>query len=155
MPGDPTHHAREELRRECRIFTRYLTGRDPDEYVLEKYSSMQPAVRADATAHAAIDQALVRTASAGVFRARAADAYARIFRPRGLLRRKLILLFAILENSAAFHREFTSGGRGSLGHALIRVALSLLSFGLALAAGAVVFAPQHVWLASHTRDPGR
>lgn len=131
-------------RRECLVFTRYLTGRDPDGYVIEQYVRMQQAVLSNEAAALPVDHALLAWASAGTYRARIADAYARLFRPRGLLRRKLILLFAILENSHAFHRDFTSGGSGSRTLAVLRIGTSVLTFAAALVLGVLVFAPRQL-----------
>lgn len=130
------------LRRECRTFTRYLTGRGPDAYVEKKYIEGHGVILRDAEPALPIDATLLRFAAAGVIRTRIADAYARIFRPHGPLRRKLIFLFAVLENSKEFHRDFTSGSDGTPWVAALRIAASLTVFLLALGAGVVRFAPQ-------------
>lgn len=84
---------------ECEVFCRYLAGFEPPPYVVLKYIEAHesgrngPIVRSDD----ALEEALVRLARRGVVSARAADAYASVFRPSGTLRRKLVLLLAILE----------------------------------------------------------
>ena len=128
------------LERECRVFTRYLTNREPDDYLLGKYVAMQAcAARADARDRT--DAALLRVARLGVTGTRIADAYARIFRPRTVLRRKLILVLALAENSRAFHRLLTSGAVGSRAANGLRAAGSVAAFVLALVTGLVIFAP--------------
>ena len=139
--------ANEEQRRlqqECRTFTRYLMRREPDSYVIRKYVECHTAVLRDAPLALPIDSALVRFAGGGSFRARVADAYARMFRPHGLLRRKLILVFAILESSRAYHREITAGGDGNYWVAWLRIAGSIVGFLAALTVGIAVFLPQHL-----------
>ena len=83
-----------------------------------------------------------------------ADAYARIFSPHCLLRRKLILTFAILENSGRFHSRFTSGLSTSYLMALVRIVVSVTGFGLALTASLFVVAPRIVlvtWRSKRSR----
>jgi hypothetical protein len=152
MPPNGAQQGDADLAHECKTFTRYLTGRAPDEYVLAKYASLHAAVMRDAPLSEPIDVVLLRSASSGPMRARAADAYASVARRRGSLRRKLVLMCAILENSAAFHRDFTSGGGGSFWLGLGRIAASMVAFALALATGLVLFAPRHLW--SRTRIQG-
>src|SRR5262245_30972246 len=102
-----------ELAAECRAFTRYLIGQDPDPYVVARYQDGHAAIPYRRSAsRVPIDGALVLFASRGRVRARIADAYARVFRPHGALRQKLTLLLAVLENAPATHRRFTSGGNG-------------------------------------------
>jgi hypothetical protein len=141
MQTAPSNRQEGELLDECRLFTHYLVGRDPDAYVLDCYVRLQPAALEGATAVAPEDAVLLETGKSGLIRLRLADAYARFFRPRCLLRRKLILTFAILENSAQFHSRFTSGASSSYVAALVRIAAAMVTFGLALAASLVVVAP--------------
>ncbi len=87
------------LERECRAFCRYLTGRLPDGYVLEKYAEAHRVAR-DYSGGSRFDHLLVNIAAGGPVRANFADSYAGLFARRSLLRRKLILLLAILESCA-------------------------------------------------------
>ncbi len=143
------------LQDECRTFTRYLIRQDPDAYVVQKYLECHTAVLRDAPAMLPIDTALVHFAHGGAFRTRIADAYARMFRPRGLLRRKLILVFAILENSRAFHGEFTSGGVGGYWAAWMRIAGSMALYLAALIVGMAVFLPRHLFTLRAGKRPRR
>ena len=92
------------LGRECDAFARYLTGAAPGEYVERKYRQAHAAARGlepgSAPRAARFDRALVALARQGPFLARLADAHARVFAPGGLLRRKLVLVLALLEVSA-------------------------------------------------------
>lgn len=130
------------LRDECRMFTRYLLGQEPDSYVLECYVRLQPAALEASSPPAFADTVLLEAGRSGLFRLRMADAYARLFMPRCLLRRKLILTFAILENSARFHARFTSGLSTSYLSALARIAVAAVGFGLALVGSLFVLAPR-------------
>jgi hypothetical protein len=128
---------------ESTVFTRYLAGETPSDYVRRKYRDGHRAIpyrtRQDEDA---LDVALTVVARRGPVRARIADAYARVFRPHGVLRQKLTLLLAILENSPETHRRFTSGGRGRLA-AVFSIGGSLLLFGFSLLAGLFFFGPVH------------
>jgi hypothetical protein len=144
----------EVLRDECRLFTQYLLRQDPDSYVLDRYVSLQPAALEGASPPPLPDAVLLETGKLGLFWLRIADAYARVFRPHCLLRRKLILTFAILENSGRFHSRFTSGLSTSYLSALIRIATSMIGFGLALTASLFVVAPRIVlgaWRSKRSR----
>ena len=123
------------------MFTRYLVGRDPDDYVQRCYRDGHGRIRSGGDA---LDAALLRSATGGPVRAQVADAYARIFRPRGALRRKLILLLAILENTPPTHRTLTAGSDGRWVSAALRIAGALAVFGLALGAGFFRFGARHL-----------
>jgi hypothetical protein len=154
MQTGPDNSGAQELFHECRLFTRYLVDRDPDPYVLGWYVRLQPAALEGMTPVAPPDAVLLETARSGLIRLRLADAYARVFRPRCLLRRKLILTFAILENSAPFHSQFTSGASSSFPAALGRLAASMIAFGFALAASLFVVAPSVVLSICRSRRTG-
>lgn len=123
------------------MFARYLSGREADDYVVRKYVELHPAAEQAAGSRHAIDDVLVRFAARGPVRARVADAYARIFRPHGLLRCKLVLAFAVLENSPGFHRPFTGGSGGSLVGGALRFVAAGTVFVLTLVVGVLLFLP--------------
>lgn len=79
------------------MLARYLTGVAPDAYVTEKYCLAH-----ERTTHyelyGAFDRLLLSVALRGKFLARVADSYASVAARRSALRRKLILLVAILES---------------------------------------------------------
>ena len=145
VPESPLLSTPEACRRESDVFTRYLLGREPSDYVTVKYQDGHRAIpyRA-ATGLLPIDVALVRAARRGVFLASIADAYARIFRRDGPLRQKLVLLTAILESSPSFHEDIN----GSKSTGRVRVYLALLGMGLGFAARLAVavlaFGPVHL-----------
>ena len=147
----PSNRSQGDLLDECRLFTRYLVGRPPDDYVLDCYVRLQPAALHGTTAGATADKVLLNTAKWGLVGLRLADAYARVFRPRCLLRRKLILTFAILENSREFHSQFTSGASSSYPAALARLAASIATFGVTLLASLFVVVPPIVLSAWRSR----
>lgn len=92
------------LERECRAFTRLLTGQPPTAYVIRKYLDAHHG-RPELDAATGFERVLVTHASRGPIMARLADAYARRVFPRGCLRKKLVLLLAIVETSPGLHHH--------------------------------------------------
>lgn len=129
------------LRHECRVFVRYLTGRAADDYLLEKYVALQHRSVDRRHRPTRVDAALLRVARLGVAGARTADAYARIFAPGTILRRKLILVLALAENSRTFHGLLTAGTAESRFASALRVGASVAGFLIALTVGVLVFTP--------------
>lgn len=92
--------ARGSLERECIVFTRYLTGQRPDQYVVDRYveaHALRPGLAAGPAT--AFDRLLAGLAARHPLAARLADAFAGVFDRRSLLREKLVVLLAILETS--------------------------------------------------------
>jgi len=84
------------LARECRVFTRWLTGLGANDHVIGKYSVAHGSNEA-LTAHDRFDRLLLHLARMHRLTARLVDSYSALLRPRGVLRKKLVLLLAILE----------------------------------------------------------
>jgi hypothetical protein len=129
------------LRHECGVFARYLLGRDADDYLLGKYVALQHRAIDEPHPPTRIDAALLRVARLGIAGTRMADAYARIFNPEAVLRRKLILVLALAENSRTFHSWLTSGAAESRLTSAARVGAAVAGFVLALTVGVLVFTP--------------
>lgn len=97
--------ASDPLVQECTTLTRYLVRATPSANVLEHYRRAHEQGAVDPPVGVSgYDRLLVRLARRGGFLARAADTHARFFAGGGLLRRKLILLVALLETDAAGRR---------------------------------------------------
>jgi hypothetical protein len=147
----PVEQGLQTAEAECTVFTRYLTGRLPADYVLKKYRAGHETIPYRRLGEEdAFDILLVVVARGGTIRARIADAYARVMRPYGVLRQKLTLLLAVLENAPDHHRDFTSGGRGIFS-AVLGIGWSLLSFALSFTAGFVILGPLHAMLRGRKR----
>jgi hypothetical protein len=130
------------LKNECSTLVRYLSGDTADSYVIRKYielASQEPAYPTTG-----IDKLLVRAARRGPVTARIADAYARTFWPHGLLRRKIVLICAILENSPRYFRRLTSGSSGPAWLGIFRIAFSGMIFAAVLLSGILIFGPRHL-----------
>lgn len=125
------------LARECQVFTRYLVGREPTPYVIGKY-------RAAHHAHSAFvpgsrfDARLVAVARLHPAGAWLVDAAARFLAPRGLLRKKLVLLLAVLETCPPFFADLEHVAEGTALRQLAGVAVRMIAFVPVLFVGVIV-----------------
>lgn len=134
------------LDRECAVFCRYLIGQEPNEYVKRKYRAAHQygSLRAD-IAHPA-DGFLVKAAGIGPWSTKIIDAYTRLFRPFSTVRRKLVLLLAILESCAPTHTYLDSVDSNSISLLFLRFVQRCLTFALIVIVGIVVILPVELML---------
>jgi NADH dehydrogenase len=141
-PGLPTSNAKQVIEKECKIFAIYITGQPPSEYVTAQYAA---AVLAHGLASdddlSCFDWATLALGRSGSAFTRGADAFCSIFARKGVLRRKLIILAAILESvaptSEALDRVTSRSAAGTL--------VSLIGYGAAFTVsfllGATILVP--------------
>lgn len=137
--------------RECRVFTRHLLGVEPDAQVVAQYRDalgrlpvLQPIDRFDAR--------LLAIASGGTWRVALADGYAALLLPASTLRKRLVLLLAILESRAPFHQQIDAGLGGPV-PMLARVVVASVGAVLSAVAGAALFVPMRLLMGSAGREP--
>jgi hypothetical protein len=137
-----------DLGRECEVFTRHIAGRRPTPYVVRRYADAH-AVLAGMEPQDGHGRWLLRVARTAPAACRVADAWARLAAPRSALRKKLVVLLAILEVSPPFAAELDqpSGGRALEWASIVGSSLTSL---LSLVVGLVLFLP--VRLAAGGRD---
>jgi hypothetical protein len=141
------------LDEECIAFTRYLTGQVPAAYAREKYRDAH-ARNALLHATATVDRLLLSVARAHGLGAWLADAYTAVFLKRAVVRKKWVLLVAILESSAPASDFFDtpdSGGRALL---LARLAWKGVAFVVGLGLSTVLFLPSQLLMGAPPRRPG-
>ena len=131
------------LAAECRVFCRYLTREEPSDYVLGHYARARASAEAPAAAPV-LDRGLLALARRGPLLTRVADGYSRIFQPHSTLRRRLILLLAILENSPPSARSLNSAREGRPLALLGRLALTMLGSAACLLTGVLLLGPLHL-----------
>ena len=129
------------LERECDALCRYLLSTEPTDYVAARYVAAHEARRRDLAARSRFDGPCLELAVVGPAAARVADAYARLFAPRGLLRRKLSLLLAIVESSPGLCQRVDAVDPGGRPRLVLGLAVQLGLWLLALAAGVVLLGP--------------
>jgi len=138
---------------ECEVFTKYLLGCSPHPYVVRKYTEAHDVAEVFSTG-SRFDNLLVRVASVHPTLTRLADSHARMFAPKGLLRKKLVLLLAILETSApSCHWIDAVDGGGRVG-LLFRLVFKGIAFAVSVVAGAIFFLPLQMILPSEQRKTG-
>lgn len=142
-----------EVVTECQTLARYLTGMEPSAYILEKYHACSAGLQAmRGSSPTWFDNALMSLARRGSFGTALVDTYARWFAPRSLVRYKLTLLLAILENSPDSHVRVTAattGDRWTLVRQLILVGLRETA---ALVVATIILGPLHA-CAALSRKP--
>ena len=78
---------------ECRVFTRYLIGRQPDAYIMRKYAqAFEPGYPLGEDEAPGFDALLLKLAVLHPLLTRTADIYSRFFRPASAVRKRLVLL---------------------------------------------------------------
>lgn len=105
-----------ELERECDTFCRAIIGRSAPDQVRVAYVRAHetgPVLRDAPERPTRFDDWLVRFARGGPARTSLADSYAVLFARTTLLRRKLVLLLAILESTAPASRWIDTPDPGS------------------------------------------
>ena len=131
------------LTRECLVFTRYLLGIAASAEIVASYRRAHEVSRVD-RADSRMDVALVRCARSGPAWTRLADAYAGVFAASGSLRRKLVLLVAILESRPETADDLDLADGTTRTRALLRAFGAatrwLLTLGLAMLVVPFVFA---------------
>lgn len=137
------------LSRECQVFFHYLCDLKMDPYIAAKYCEAHRKVPGY-TPSQGFDQLLVQFAAMRSSFTRMADSYTRFFAPRSTLRKKLILLVAILESSPwgpAFLDTVDTENKLLLAGRLL---LQGLTFVANLAVGTALLFPCHL---AHTLIP--
>ena len=128
------------LEAECAVFTRLLVGSAPGPYVTRKYADAI-AAHARLAPRDAFERVALALARLGPWLARAADAHARLFAPSSALRKRLIVLLAILETAPHHHRTIDDPGvRSPAAAPLLLTAVGVRGVA-ALLLGAVLLLP--------------
>ena len=132
------------LKRECEVFCQYLIDAEPTEYVLQKYedahklSSSNRAVKLEL-----FDRTLLTIARIGPLATRLVDGYAALFFGNSSVRRKLILLLAILESCAPFHSRLDTIDEGPSAIIAARTVRRVCASGFLLLIAVVTLVPLH------------
>jgi hypothetical protein len=130
------------LRRECERMSRYLVGEAPREYVIERYIDGHAARPEWFEPRSGLDGTLssvARTLPLGIV-----DAVSRFASPGSVLRRKLVFLLAILENTPPTCESFEAPDvSGRVGFYLQMIPRGVGLVG-ALLLGAILIVPLHL-----------
>jgi len=139
-----------ELERECDVLARYLGASAGNEYVRAQYRAAHDAGVVELPETTSFERTVVAVARHVPVLSRPLDAHARVFAPSSLLRRKLVLLLAILEVRAPHVEELDSPTGSSVLAMFARMAWLGLVFLAALLLGSLLSLP--IWLVSLAGD---
>ncbi len=128
------------LARECEVFCRYLTGHSASKFTQEKFSE---AHQRDSRYHeeSSFDHILLSVARLGTLAAQCMDSYACIAARSSLLRKKLVLLMAILESSDPKHGFDDQISDTPTASIILKMAGRGILFGLRLVPTALILIP--------------
>lgn len=149
--ADPTFAA--GLDGECVRFTRYLTRQAPTRYVLDKYRDAherQPHL--DAARAQRFDRFLIAAARAHGMGCWLVDAYTAVFRKSAVVRRKWVLLVAILESTAPTAAIFDVPDSENRVALVMRLAFRGTAFVVGLGVSALLFLPVHLLFSLRAGD---
>ena len=135
----------EMLAAECRIFSRYLLGADAPRDVVSAYQRAHDVGAVATGAPRPIDRALMRVALWGPVFAQAADGYAATFSRASLLRRKLVLLLAILESRRDTPAALDTAVPGSRATWVLGICVRAVGRVLVTCLAALLIAPLWAW----------
>lgn len=140
------------LDRECAVFCRYLIGQEPNEYVKKKYSAAHQARSLrNGGGECRADAFLVKVASIGPGSTKIIDAYTRIFHPVSTVRKKLVLLLAILESCAPTHIYVDSVDAGPTPLLFLRFVNRCAIFALVVMVGVLLILPAELILRANVK----
>jgi hypothetical protein len=122
------------------MFARALIGVQATPYVIRQYQRAHDSLPLAPVN--GFNRVLMVVAASGPTLTRIADAYARIFARRAILRRKLVVMLAILESSTPADAAFKPRGSG-LG-AWLALATAGIGAVLATVAGVILMGPLHI-----------
>jgi len=128
------------LARECEIFTRFLVGAGPDAYVAEQYAKAHE-VTGNFRARTRFEARVLGIARKLPALLPAADACVQLIAPRCVFRRKLVLMFAILESSAPFYRVLEDVPPKRPHTAILEMSVRGVGWLATLLLGMVIFLP--------------
>ncbi len=135
---------RATLERECAVFVRYLGAGAGDAYVASQYVAAHEAGVVELRETSGFELSVVALARALPWAVRALDAHARVFGNGSLLRRKLVLLLAILETRAPHDAALDTPTPGSSFAMFVRMAWLGLVFATLVVVTALLLLPVRV-----------
>lgn len=141
------------LTRECAMLHRYLVGGAPSAYAADKYVAAHDQLPVLRQSAGWFDRLLLGAALVHPIFMRLAQVYARIFAPTALVRKKAVLLLAIIECCAPSLTSIQAARTRAPLLAIAASTITVAGFTLGLLVAALVFGPLH--LASLVGRSGR
>lgn len=142
------------LESECRVYCRYLIGRSPSDYVRVKYALYHSRSEAKAALPIdGIDGLLLRLSRITPLATRLVDSYSSLFHKNSVVRKKLVLLLAILECTRSTFQEVDSTDQGGRTRIYMKLLARVGVYALSLILATPPLAALHLImrLAGHNR----
>jgi hypothetical protein len=130
---------RRDLEAECAKFARYLSGAEPDRFVIDKYVAAHEAGAVELPGTSSYERAVVGIARNGPVRM--LDAHSRVFANGNLLRRKLVLVLALLETRSPSAEKIDTAVPGSTVGLFLRIGVLGVLFAARVAVASVLLLP--------------
>jgi hypothetical protein len=131
-----------DIEKECRLFTNYLINHEPDNYIQKKYQKGLRAIENNKGV-AIFDSLLLKVALKGLFLTKLVDVYTSIFYRKALIRKKMLLLLAILECRTSTYIQIDSANESSFYLLYLKLGYKAFVFLLWLVLSIIVFGPIH------------
>ncbi len=140
------------LDQECIAFSNYLINQEPNSYVMDKY---REAHRASETLRNLkpdpFDSLLLNLCRMSGVTAKLVDSYSSLFLRRSVVRKKMVVLLAILESCAPTYTIFDTTDPGGILTHLARMIAQGFMFCVSVVLAMVLLMPIHLMLAASDR----
>ncbi len=105
------HTLSKTTKEEARLFCQYIVGSLPSQEIIERYETI---LRSSPVAVTSKDAKIISFVHRHPRLLGAIDSYAALFMPHSEIRRRLYVLFAVLESTPEYSEEFLPKDRGAL-----------------------------------------
>jgi NADH dehydrogenase len=131
-----------QLERECKAFTKFLINDEPTNYIRNNYQKAHQISNIfDGNTNDPFDDFLIMFSARNGLYTKLADSYASFFYKNSLLRKKLVLLLAILESSAPSYRQFEGPDSSSVLTILYKLFLKGVIFAMSFIGATILIMP--------------
>jgi hypothetical protein len=135
---------RRELEAEVATFARYLSDADPDPFVVGKYVAAHDAGAVEPPGTSRHERSVVALARRSAALTRMLDAHSRVFANGNLLRRKLVLVLALLETRSPGAERLDTAAPGSRLALFARIAAFGALFAVRVILAALLLVPVRI-----------
>jgi len=139
-PNIKMKKSKESLKRECIRFTEYLVNCYPSVYIQEKYLEGNKFSGIENNINE-FDAFLIKVANKNTLMIKLADIYTAVFYRKAVLRKKLVLLLAVLESCPSTYSKIDSVSNDSKLFLFLKIAQKILIFSLLLPVSIIIFFP--------------
>ncbi|MFX0194696.1 MAG: hypothetical protein ACFFCW_01140 [Candidatus Hodarchaeota archaeon] len=147
------HKYIDSLNDECNVFCYYLVNQKPTDYIIQKYQEGHEASDINQNLNSnTFNELLIAIAKINPFFTKLVDTYTCMLYKRSALRKKLLLLLAILESSASTHYSLDSPDSTNKTILFTKISQKGLIFILTFFLSTIFLMPLHVLFTVVTRN---